>query len=85
MNIPQNVSSIEVWIAPGPSVAIDGQTQFKKNKEKNLANLLLLALQENLIFFTQKGATHDTVVLNCVFSCIKSVPICGVYCGIYYT
>jgi hypothetical protein len=28
VNIPQNVSSIEVCIAPGPSDAIDGQTQF---------------------------------------------------------
>lgn len=35
MNIPQNVSSIEVWIAPGPSVAIDGQTQFKKKEKES--------------------------------------------------
>jgi hypothetical protein len=28
VNILQNVSSIEVCIAPRPSIAIDGQTQF---------------------------------------------------------
>jgi hypothetical protein len=70
VNIPQNVSSIEVCITPGPSVAIDGQTQFFK-KKKNLANRLLLALQENMIFLTQKGATHDTCEINCMFSCMK--------------
>jgi hypothetical protein len=35
MNIPQSVSSIGVWIAPGPSVAIDGQTQFKKKEKES--------------------------------------------------
>ncbi len=35
VNIPQNVSSIEVCIAPGPSVAIDGQTQLKKKKNES--------------------------------------------------
>jgi hypothetical protein len=54
----------------GLQLQLMGKLSLKKNL--NLADLLLLALQQNMIFLTPKGATHDTCEINCVFSCIKA-------------
>jgi hypothetical protein len=43
--------------------------------------LWFVALQENVVFLTQKARAHDTFVINFV---VSSTTICGVYCGIFY-